>query len=154
MGEASAEVEGEVGIPARENSSSMHSGRSETENQSRAGKTGARIQLVGTQTRPNAMTIEAAALSAGITIDGIRKRIQRGWTLHQAAGLTQRPQTRPGPKTAASKAPDYMRRQNASRRAIAIANGLCTQCVSDKARPNRTKCATCATIETARLKAA
>lgn len=45
---------------------------------------------------------------------------------------------------------EYMRAKNAERRARCKLLGLCADCATDKARPNRTRCETCAAINNRR----
>ncbi len=50
--------------------------------------------------------------------------------------------------------PAYMRQKNRERRANAKRAGLCISCNDDEAREGRTKCETCAMIESTRRQAA
>lgn len=62
----------------------------------------------------------------------------------------RRDRQKPGRKTDASLTPDYFRRDKQKRRAVAIANGTCVHCFSDKARPGKRTCQGCS--EAAKLK--
>lgn len=82
----------------------------------------------------------------GLSRRTIFGRLSRGWTPEQALGIAMRPATKPGRKTQHSLTPDYLRRYSASRRAIAVANGICIECNSDPAEEGKSKCPTCLAI--------
>lgn len=86
------------------------------------------------------------AASTGLHPKTILRRIRKGWTPQQATGAHERPAVKRGPKTQHSLTPEYAKRYHASRRAIAIANGICIECDTDKAAPGKTKCPGCLEI--------